>query len=80
MYRTQFAAHRNVSHTICSTPQCIAHNVSHFTAKLKVRQHLETEIIDFGVGISSVRQSINKNINCVLKTRNSQITGVLISP
>jgi hypothetical protein len=36
-----FATHRNVSHTmlailqqnICSTPQCIAHNVSHFTTK-----------------------------------------------
>jgi hypothetical protein len=80
MYRTQFAAHRNVSHTICSTPQCIAHNVSHFTAKLKVGQHLETEIIDIGIGISSLRQSIHKNINCILKTLNSQIMGVLKSP
>jgi hypothetical protein len=58
---------------ICSTPQCIAHNVSHFTAKLKVGQHLETEIIDIGIGISSVRQSVHKNINCFLKQGISKV-------
>jgi hypothetical protein len=65
----------SVLENICSAPQCVAQNVSHFTAKLKVEQHLEREIIDIGIGISSIRKSIHKNINCFLKTRNSQIKG-----